>query len=105
MSVAISSCQAGGVGTGVTGKGDDYPFKDAEIDVPDLQHQMDQANSQATLAQKSLEQAKSTNTKWQQLFHEGVVSELDSENMATSQATNQCAIRRKRGHQNARASG
>jgi len=61
----------------------------AEVDVPDLQHQMDQANSQATLAQKSLEQAKSTNTKYQQLFKEGVVSELDSENMATSQATNQ----------------
>jgi len=37
----------------------------AEVDVPDLQHQMDQANSQATLAQKSLEQAKSTNTKYQ----------------------------------------
>lgn len=35
VSAAISSCQAGGVGTGVTGKGDDYPFKDAEIDVPD----------------------------------------------------------------------
>ncbi len=61
----------------------------AEVDVPDLQHQMDQANSQATLAQHSLEQAKSTNTKYQQLFKEGVVSELDSENMATSQATNQ----------------
>jgi membrane fusion protein (multidrug efflux system) len=43
----------------------------------------------ATLAQKSLEQAKSTNTKWQELFHQGVVSELDSENIATSQATNQ----------------
>jgi membrane fusion protein (multidrug efflux system) len=61
----------------------------AEIDVPDLKQQLDQARSQATLAQKSLEQAKSTNEKWQQLFHQGVVSELDSENMATSQATNQ----------------
>jgi RND family efflux transporter MFP subunit len=36
-----------------------------------------------------LEQAKSTNIKWQQLFQQGVVSELDSENMATAQATNQ----------------
>lgn len=36
-----------------------------------------------------MEQAKSTNEKWQELFHQGVVSELDSENMATSQATNQ----------------
>jgi membrane fusion protein (multidrug efflux system) len=61
----------------------------AEVDVPDLQQQMDQAKSQAVLAQHSLELAKSTNVKWQQLFHQGVVSELDSENMATSQATNQ----------------
>src|SRR5438477_1210662 len=61
----------------------------AEIDTPDLDQQLAQAHSQATLAQKSLEQAKSTNTKWQELFHQGVVSELDSENMATSQGTNQ----------------
>jgi RND family efflux transporter MFP subunit len=61
----------------------------AEIDTPDLAQQLAQARSQATLAQKSLEQAKSTNVKWQELFHQGVVSELDSENMATSQATNQ----------------
>src|SRR5437868_7423429 len=61
----------------------------AEIDVPDLAQQLAQARSQAVLAQKSLEQAKSTNNKWQQLWHEGVVSQLDAENMATSQATNQ----------------
>src|SRR5438067_5527642 len=61
----------------------------AEIDTPDLDHQLEQARSQAALAQKSLEQAKSTNEKWQQLFKQGVVSELDAENMATSQATNQ----------------
>ena len=61
----------------------------AEIDTPDLDHQLEQARSQATLAQKSLDQAKSTNDKWQQLWHEGVVSQLDAENMATSQATNQ----------------
>src|SRR5205807_9683431 len=61
----------------------------AEIDVPDLAQQLAQARSQAVLAQKSLDQAKSTNNKWQQLWHEGVVSELDAENMATSQATNQ----------------
>jgi membrane fusion protein (multidrug efflux system) len=61
----------------------------AEIDTPDLDHQLEQARSQATLAQKSLELAKSTNNKWQQLWHQGVVSELDAENMATSQATNQ----------------
>jgi RND family efflux transporter MFP subunit len=61
----------------------------AEIDTPDLAQQLAQARSQAVLAQKSLEQAKSTNDKWQQLFHEGVVSDLDAENMATSLATNQ----------------
>src|SRR5882724_9486199 len=61
----------------------------AEIDTPDLDQQLAQARSQEVLAQKSLEQAKSTNKKWQELWHEGVVSELDSENMATSQATNQ----------------
>jgi RND family efflux transporter MFP subunit len=61
----------------------------AEIDTPDLAQQLQQARSQAALAQKSLEQAKSTNDKWQELFHQGVVSELDAENMATAQATNQ----------------
>jgi RND family efflux transporter MFP subunit len=61
----------------------------AEIDTPDLAQQLQQARSQATLAQKSLEQAKSTNDKWQQLFHQGVVSELDAENMATALATSQ----------------
>src|SRR5882762_10052069 len=61
----------------------------AEIDTPDLDQQLAQARSQATLAQRSLEQAKSTNKKWQELWHQGVVSELDAENMATSQGTNQ----------------
>jgi membrane fusion protein (multidrug efflux system) len=61
----------------------------AEIDTPDLDHQLEQARSQAALAQKSLELAKSTNDKWQKLWHEGVVSDLDAQNTATSQATNQ----------------
>jgi RND family efflux transporter MFP subunit len=61
----------------------------AEIDTPDLDQQLAQARSQAALAQKSSELAKSTNTKWQQLWHEGVVSELDAENTATSQGTTQ----------------
>src|SRR5437016_6913448 len=52
----------------------------AEIDTPDLDHQLEQARSQAAMAQKSLEPAKSTNEKWQQLFHQGVVSQLDAEN-------------------------
>src|SRR6266513_3190670 len=61
----------------------------AEIDTPDLDQQLAQAHSQATLAQKNLEQAKSTNKKWQELWHQGVVSELDAENTATTQGTNQ----------------
>jgi membrane fusion protein (multidrug efflux system) len=61
----------------------------AEIDTPDLDQQLAQAHSQAVLAQKSLVQAKSTNEKWQELWKEGVVSQLDAENMNTSQATNQ----------------
>jgi membrane fusion protein, multidrug efflux system len=61
----------------------------ADIDTPDLDQQLAQANSQAVLAKRNLEQAKSTNTKWQELYKQGVVSQLDSENMATSQGTNQ----------------
>ena len=61
----------------------------AEIDTPDLDQQLAQANSQAVLAKRNLDQAKSTNTRWQELYKQGVVSQLDSENMATSQGTNQ----------------
>jgi RND family efflux transporter MFP subunit len=61
----------------------------AEIDTPDLDQQLAQARSQAVLAQKSSELAKSTNTKWQELYHEGVVSQLDAENTTTSQGTTQ----------------
>src|SRR5438105_5949374 len=61
----------------------------AEIDTPDLDQQLAQARSQAALAQKSSVLAKSTNDKWQQLWHQGVVSELDAENTATSQGTTQ----------------
>src|SRR5882757_9811938 len=60
----------------------------AEIDTPDLDQQLAQAHSQAVLAKRNLEQAKSTNTKWQDLYKQGVVSQLDAENMATSQGTN-----------------
>src|SRR5882762_481174 len=59
----------------------------AEIDTPDLDHQLDQARSQATLAQGSSQLAKITNDKWQKLWHEGVVSELDADNTATNQET------------------
>ncbi len=59
----------------------------AEIDTPDLDHQLEQARSQATLAQGSSQLAKITNDKWQKLWHEGVVSELDADNTATNEAT------------------
>ena len=61
----------------------------AEIDTPDLDQQLAQARSQAALAQKSSVLAKSTNEKWQQLWHQGVVSELDAENTSTAQGTTQ----------------
>src|SRR5436309_15712338 len=61
----------------------------AEIDTPDLDHQLEQARSQATLAQGSSQLAKIMIDKLQNLAHEGVVSELDADNTATSQATNQ----------------
>jgi membrane fusion protein (multidrug efflux system) len=59
----------------------------AEIDTPDLDHQLEQARSQATLAVGSSHLAKITNDKWQKLWHEGVVSELDADNTATNQDT------------------
>jgi membrane fusion protein (multidrug efflux system) len=59
----------------------------AEIDTPDLDHQLEQARSQATLAQGSSYLAKITNDKWQKLWHEGVVAELDAQNTATNQET------------------
>src|SRR4051794_7749248 len=61
----------------------------AEIDTPDLDHQLEQARSQSTLAQRSFELAKVTNDKFQQLFKEGVVSDLDAKNTASAQDTNQ----------------
>jgi len=60
----------------------------AEIDTPDLDHQLDQARSQTALAQRSYDVAKITNEKWQRLWHEGVVAELDAQNTATAEATN-----------------
>lgn len=59
----------------------------AEIDTPDLAHQLEQARSQAALAQKSFELAKATNARWQQLWKKGAVSELDAQNMATAEET------------------
>jgi membrane fusion protein, multidrug efflux system len=61
----------------------------AEIDTPDLDQQLAQARSQAVLAQKSLALAKDTNTRYQEMFKQGVVSQLDSDTQASSQATNQ----------------
>jgi RND family efflux transporter MFP subunit len=59
----------------------------AEIDTPDLDHQLEQARSQAALAVKTSELAKLTNVKWQQLWHQGVVAELDAQNTATNEET------------------
>jgi membrane fusion protein (multidrug efflux system) len=61
----------------------------AEIDTPDLDQQLAQAQSQEVLAQKSLALAKDTNARYQELLKQGVVSQLDADTQATSQATNQ----------------
>jgi RND family efflux transporter MFP subunit len=59
----------------------------AEIDTPDLDHQMEQASNQAVQAKASAAIAKITNDKWQKLWKEGVVSELDADNTAANQNT------------------
>jgi RND family efflux transporter MFP subunit len=59
----------------------------AEVDTPDLDHQMDQARNQAVQAKSSAAIAKITNEKWQKLWKEGVVSELDADNTAANQNT------------------
>jgi membrane fusion protein (multidrug efflux system) len=64
----------------------------AEVDIPDLQQQMDQAQSQLTLAQHNLQLAKDNNTRFQQLFKQGVVSQMDSDTQSTNQATNQANV-------------
>jgi membrane fusion protein, multidrug efflux system len=64
----------------------------AEVDVPDLQQQMDQAQSQLTLAQHNLQLAKDNNVRFQQLFKQGVVSQMDSDTQSTNQATNQANV-------------
>src|SRR5262249_12490022 len=61
----------------------------AEIDTPDLDQQLAQAQSQEVLAQKSLALAKDTNARYQELLKQGVVSQLDADPQATSEATNQ----------------
>ena len=61
----------------------------AEIDTPELDQQLAQAQSQGVLAQKSLALAEDTNTRYQELFKQGVVSQLDADTQASSQATNQ----------------
>ena len=59
----------------------------AEVDTPDLDHQMEQASNQAVQAKSSAAIAKITNEKWQKLWKEGVVSELDADNTAANQNT------------------
>jgi RND family efflux transporter MFP subunit len=64
----------------------------AEIDTPDLDQQLAQAQSQEVLAQKSLALATDTNARYQEMFKQGVVSQLDADTQATSQATNQANV-------------
>jgi membrane fusion protein (multidrug efflux system) len=64
----------------------------AEIDVPDLQQQLDQARAQAALAQKSFDLARDTNTRYQELWKGAVVSALDAQTKATDQDTAQANV-------------
>ncbi len=57
----------------------------AEIDTPDLNQQLEQARQQLALAQTSFDLAKTTNDKWQQLFKQGVVSDLDAKDKEATQ--------------------
>jgi RND family efflux transporter MFP subunit len=57
----------------------------AEIDTPDLNQQLEQARQQLALAQTSFDLAKTTNDKWQQLFKQGVVSDLDAKDKEAAQ--------------------
>jgi hypothetical protein len=45
-----------------------------------------------TLAQHNLQLAKDNNVRFQQLFKQGVVSQMDSDTQATNQATNQANV-------------
>jgi membrane fusion protein (multidrug efflux system) len=64
----------------------------AEIDVPDLQQQLDQARAQAALAEKSLDLARDTNTRYQELYQGAVISALDAQTKATDQGTAQANV-------------
>ena len=64
----------------------------AEIDVPDLQQQLDQAQSQLAVAQRSLQLAKDTNTRDQELLKQGVISPEEAETQATQQSTSQANV-------------
>src|SRR5256714_3628197 len=56
----------------------------AEIDTPDLDQQLAQAQSQAVLAKRNFEQSKKTNTKWQGVYKEGGVLPPQARNPGTS---------------------
>src|ERR1700737_4976890 len=64
----------------------------AEIDTPDLNQQLEQARAQLKLAQTSFDLAKTTNDKWQQLFKQGVVSDLDAKDKEAAQGVAQATL-------------
>src|SRR3989440_10160548 len=57
----------------------------AEIDTPDFDQQLAQAQSQAVLAKRNFEQSKKTKTKWQELYKQGVIFPPDAGSTDTSQ--------------------
>jgi RND family efflux transporter MFP subunit len=59
----------------------------AEIDTPELNQQLEQAQAQLTLAQANFELAKSTHARWQDLLKTSSVSEQEAAEKAAALAT------------------
>ncbi len=59
----------------------------AEIDTPELNQQLEQAQAQLTLAQANLDLAKTTDLRWQELLKTSSVSEQEAAEKAAARAT------------------
>lgn len=59
----------------------------AEIDTPELNQQLEQAQAQLTLAQANLELAKTTDARWRELLKTASVSEQEAAEKAAARAT------------------
>ncbi len=64
----------------------------AEIDSPEINQQLEQAQAQLTLALANLELAKSTDTRWQELLKTSSVSEQEAAEKASARATTAASV-------------